>query len=226
MQGNLQIRPFDFGRTFAVSPSEPTQQYRRKSDPAELAREVETLQGQLAGLEETQAEELARARTDAFEAGRYHERTERESAILSALDALQASLEAVADQYDDLHAEVVTDACQVALMAAEALAGRAIELEPGGAVDEAIGRALIQVGRGQEIEVKVHPDLVEEIRARIARRQSGDRRRLSLNVSADPGIAAGDAVLNWESGGVMVDAASRSKAVADELAPLVRATSD
>lgn len=222
MQGNLQIRPFDFGRTFAAPPSEPSRNYRRKSDPAELALEVESLQGQLARLERMQCEELARTRTEAFEAGRNHERTEREAAILSALDALQASLEAVADQHDELRAEFVADACDVALTAAEALAGRVVELEPGGAIDEAIGRALAQVARGQEIDVKVNPQLVEEIEARIARRQAGNRRRLFLTILADPAVASGDAVLSWERGGLIVDAATRRQALEDELAPLIR----
>ncbi len=89
------------------------------------------------------------------------------------------------------------------------------------AVDEAIGRALAQVARGQEIDVKVHPDLVEDIEARIAERQSRDRRRLALVVSGDASLAPGDAVLRWDRGGVIVDAQSRRQAVLDELAPIM-----
>ncbi|MXP10438.1 FliH/SctL family protein [Pseudoblastomonas halimionae] len=226
MQDDLQVRPFDFDRTFSFPPRESARQYRRKTDAAELAREAEALRGQIARLQQNHEEELARTRTEAFEAGCNHAHEEREEAILSAVDAVQASLDEFSERYGELRAQAEADAVEVALVAAETLAGRAIAEEPGGAVDEAIGRALSQVARGQEIEVRVHPELVEEIEARIAQRQSEDRRRLALIVSADAGLAPGDAVLKWDRGGVNVDAQSRRQAVLDELAPLMAQTAD
>ena len=218
---NLQVRPFAFDRTFALPVREPARQYRRKTDAAELGHEVESLRSRIARLEQDHQKELARTRTEAFEAGCNHVRAEREAAILSAIDALQASLEESAEQEVQMHAQVVAEASEMALVAAEALAGQAIAQAPGGAVDEAIGRALAQVARGQEIEVKVHPDLVEDIEARVAQRQSGDRRRLALIVSQDPTLTPGDAVLGWDRGGVIVNAEKRRQAVLDELAPLL-----
>ena len=226
MFDNLHVRPFGFDRTFPMPPREPARPYRRKTDAGDLAHETETLRSQIARLEQSHQEELARTRTEAFEAGRNHAHEEREEAILSALDAVQASLDEFSERYGELRAQAEADAVEVALVAAETLAGRAIDEEPGGAVDEAIGRALSQVARGQEIEVRVHPDLVEEIEARIAQRQSEDRRRLALVVSADAGLAPGDAVLKWDRGGVKVDAQSRRQAVLDELAPLMAQTAD
>lgn len=222
----LHVRPFDFDRTFAMPVREPARQYRRKTDAADLAHEVDGLHGQIERLERRHEEELARARAEAFEAGCNHVRAEREAAILSALDALQASLDELSEQADALKAQAESDAIEVAFAAAEALAGQAIAQQPGGAVDEAIGRALAQVARGQEIDVKVHPDLVENIEARIAERQSHDRRRLALLVSGDPTLAPGDAVLRWDRGGVIVDAQGRRQAVLDELAPLIQQSAE
>ncbi len=223
---NIQVRPFAFDRTFALPVREPARHYRRKTDAAELGFEVDSLRSEIARIEQAHEEELARTRTEAFEAGRNHVRAEREAAILSALDALQASLDDFSEQYGELRAQAEADAIEVAVAAAEALAGHAVVQQPGGAVDEAIGRALAQVARGQEIEVKVHPDLVEEIEARVAQRQSQDRRRLALIVSPDAALAPGDAVLSWDRGGVVVDADARRQAVLDELAPLMSKTSD
>ncbi|MBY8337870.1 flagellar assembly protein FliH [Alteriqipengyuania sp. NZ-12B] len=217
----LHVRPFDFDRTFAMPVREPARQYRRKTDAAELAHDVDALRRQIARIEESHAEELARTRTEAFEAGCSHVRAERDAAILSALDAVQASLDELSEQSGELQAQAEADAIEVAFAAAEVLAGQAVAQQPGGAVDEAIGRALAQVARGQEIDVKVHPDLVEDIEARIAERQSRDRRRLALVVSGDASLAPGDAVLRWDRGGVIVDAQSRRQAVLDELAPLM-----
>lgn len=221
MQNTLETQPFAFDRTFTLPPREQARHYRRKTDAAELAHEAETLRSRIERLEQDHAEELARARTEAFEAGRNHAAEDREAAILCALDAMQASLEEIGERHGEMRAEIAADAGEVAFAAAEAIAGHAIARNPGGAVDEAIGRALAQVARGQEIEVKVHPDLLEEIEARIAHRQSGDRRKLALVVSADPTLKPGDAVLNWERGGVTVNAASRRQAVLDELAPVL-----
>ena len=221
MHETIEAQPFAFDRTFSLSSRGSGRHYRRKTDALELAEEAETLRDRIERLEQGHAQELARARTEAFEAGRNHAAADREAAILSALDAMQASLEEIAEQYCEIRTETSADAGHLALAAAEAIAGHAIAQEPGGAIDAAIGRALAQVARGQEIEVKVHPDLLEEIEARIADRQSGDRRKLSLFVSADSGIMPGDAVLSWERGGVTVDAASRRQAVLEELAPLL-----
>jgi|GEM_PF-518511 len=226
MHENLQVRPFAFDRTFAMPVREPARQYRRKGDANELAYEVETLRRQIERIEQDHQAELARTRAEAFEAGRNHVREEREAAILSAIDALQASLEDSAEQESQTHARIVAEASEMALAAAEAIAGQAIAQAPGGAIDEAIGRALAQVARGQEIEVKVHPDLVEEIEAQIADRQSRDRRRLALIVSPDATLAPGDAVLCWDRGGVALDAQARRQAVLEELAPLLSQAPD
>mgnify|MGYP004263095375 CR=1 FL=1 len=163
MHEHLQTQPFSFDRTFPVPDREPSRQYRRKTDPAKLSDEIDILQREIAMLEESHAKELACARSEAFEAGRHHVLADREAAILSALDAMQASMEEISEKYCELRTEIVSDATQLAFAAAEAIAGHAIANLPGGAIDEAIGRALAQVTRGQEIEVKVHPDLLDEI---------------------------------------------------------------
>lgn len=220
MQTDRRILPFAFDRTFPSPLGEPARMLRRKTDAHDLALEVDALKDQIAQLTQHHRDELACARSEAFAAGLDHARTEREEAILAAIDAAQASLETLALQHDELRSETVADASQLALVAAEILAGCAIEHEPGRPIDEAIGRALLQVTRGEEIEIRVHPDLFEDITQRIDRRQAGDRRQLFLNVSADPAVAPGDAVLSWERGGLLVDAASRRQALLDELAPL------
>ena len=221
MKTDRRILPFAFDRTFSGSDREPARKLRRKTDANALATELDALQEKVAEMEQLHREELARARSEAFSAGSDHARTEREEAILAAIDATQASLESIALQHEEMRCEVVADASQAAMAAAEVLAGWAIDREPGRTVDEAIGRALLQVARGNEIEVRVHPDLVEDIERRIADRQASDRRQLFLSVTADPAISPGDAALTWERGGVLVDAASRRQAVVDELAPLM-----
>ena len=97
------------------------------------------------------------------------------------------------------------------------LAARALSEAPGEAIDQAIGRVLGQVARGQEVTVSVHPDLAEDIETRIAARQAGDRRKLNFVVLADDALAPGDAHLRWEAGGLRLDASQRHRAVIEEL---------
>lgn len=113
------------------------------------------------------------------------------------------------------------EAASVAMTAAEVMAGRALDLAPAQAIDDAIGRVLLQIARGQEVVIRVHPDMVGDVEARIADRQSRDRRKLALLVVADPAVAIGDAQMFWDTGGLELDAEARRQAVVAEVAPLL-----
>lgn len=194
---------------------------RRKSDHSEHALDAEALRAELAHLRDQQKEELDRTRREAFQAGLDHARTERDAAILSSIDALQASVEEVLSNRDALLAEFSQDAANLALVAAEAIAGHAIALDPGKTVDDAIGRVLAQLARGDDVQVAVHPDLVEGISAKIEARKSDNRKNISLTVVSNDALAPGDAVLAWDRGGVTIDIEARKKAIHTELEPLL-----
>lgn len=164
---------------------------------------------------------LAIARADAFEAGLARARTERDAALLSAIDAMHGALDALDARFAETTRRIVAEATDVALAAAEAIAGRAFACDPTGLIDDGIGRVLQQVARGTELQVRVHPDLVEDIEAKIADRQSRDRRKLSLTVAPDSTLAMGDALINWDEGGLALNAQQRRDAVAAELESLL-----
>jgi flagellar assembly protein FliH len=158
---------------------------------------------------------------DGFQAGLTQARAEQGAALLAAVDALQSSLELTDGRVEEITTRVSEDAAQVALAAAETLAGRAMTQTPAVAIDEAIGRALRQVARGQEILVRVHPSLVEEVERMIGVRQSGDRRRLSIQIVADERLMLADAHIEWDQGGLTLDAAERAAMVRAELETLL-----
>lgn len=216
MNASFDIKPFAFDRIFAIA------------GPAAPGRQVEDLQFQIAALEaetqrlrDDQDAMLALARADGFEAGVTQARGERETAYLAAADALQASLEVMEDRLADVFTQVQQDATELALSAAEVLAARALAEAPAGAIDAAIGRVLKQVARGQELMVRVHPALMAEVERLIAERQAGDRRRLDLHVYGDETLAEGDARIEWDQGGLVLDAAERSRAIRSELSSLL-----
>ena len=189
----------------------------------DMSMEMAAMRTELAAARADHEAQLAMARADGFEAGLAHARAAREVALLSAVDALQASIESIDTQFGDVAQRVTGEATEVALAAAELLAGREIAAAPTVAIDAAIGRVLRQVARGTELVVRVHPDLVEDIEARVADRQSRDRRRLFLSVAPDEAVAPGDAMIQWESGGLTLDANARRAEIMNELESLLPA---
>jgi len=212
----FSIRPFGFDEIFELAVPPP-----EDGDEADLSLRVSILEAELALLRADAEAELARARAEAFAAGLAQAQGEQRVALLAAVDALHAAVEGVEDQMAAIAAEAAQDAGAVAHAAAELLAGHALARTPAAAVDAAVGRALRQVARGQEVQVVVHPDLVGPVEELIAMRQAADRRRLHLSALADPALAPGDAHVRWDTGGMILDAATRAAAVRAALADLI-----
>jgi len=211
---HAHVQPFGFDRIFGGM-----QDVERPS--GELLGEISQLRAELAELRARQEGGIALARAEGFEAGLSQARHEREVALLTAVDALQAGIEALDGRVVEFERQTAGDAAEVALAAADLLAGRAVEGAPVAAIDDAIGRVLRQVARGTEILVRVHPDLVEPIEARVADRQARDRRRLHLAVIADETLAEGDAMLAWDQGGLVLDVNARRAEIMAELETLL-----
>lgn len=207
MDTSFHIRPFAFDRIFATAAP------RSDDGSSELA----ALTAELDLLKLRFDTGIASARADGFEAGLAQAREEIAAALLTATDALHATIETVEGEFEAIEQRLSGAAADLAMAAAEGLAGHAIAVDPTIAIDEAIGRVLTQVARGQELRIQVHPDLAERMEAVIAERQSRDRRRLSLSIVADPALAIGDALITWEQGGLALDGAARRAAILAEL---------
>jgi len=215
-----QVRPFRFDRVFNIHRAEP----RNEAEIAEEADEGETvreLREAMARMARDHGEELARARADGFDAGLRHARGEREAALLAALDAINVALDDV-DQHLIATANGMTrDAAHVAVLIGEALAGHALEIEPGRAIDEALGRVLQQVARGTRLIIRVSPALSGEIERLFALRQGKERRKLNVSIVPDPEMTHGDAIIAWDEGSLAIDTAARRAAVMAEMGPLL-----
>ena len=210
------VERFAFDRIFSTPASESA-----TIPSGDMLLEISALRAELALLQADVDTQVNLARAEGFEAGLAQARAERDVALLSAVDALHAGIEALDDRFEDVSKRVTGEAAEIALAAADMIAGRAIEAAPAETIDAAIGRALGQVARGTELEIRVHPDLIEAIETRIAERQAADRRKLNLTVIGDVTIAIGDALIGWEQGGLALDASARRQAVMEELASLL-----
>nr|WP_294169596.1 FliH/SctL family protein [uncultured Sphingomonas sp.] len=204
------MKPFPFDRVFATAAPVGNGVLEREHLLAELAH----LRAELAG-----AEERGRAEGEARALERF--RAERETALLSAIDALGAAFEELVEQFEAVEAEVTRDGAALAMAAAEHLAGRALAEAPQAVIDEAIGRTLGELRRGTPLEVRVSPELVVAVEAAVAERQSRDRRRLEVTVIGDATLPTGDARLLWERGGAALNAATRRETLAREIGRLL-----
>ncbi|RXR29560.1 FliH/SctL family protein [Sphingobium fluviale] len=186
----------------------------------DAALALAAVRAEMEALRADQSVAIARARSEGYMEALAQMRAEREQALLSAWDALHTASEEFEHGRDAITEQLREEATTLALSIGEALAARALSDAPGEAIDQAIGRVLSEIARGQEVIISVHPDLAPDIEARIATRQAGDRRRLNLVVLHDDALAMGDAHLRWEGGGMRLDAAERQRAIHAELAAL------
>lgn len=215
MDASFHTRPFTFDRIFPIAEAEVPQ------TAADMALRIATLHAELEAVRAGNVAAIALARAEGFEAGLTSARADRDTALLSAIDALQASMEDMDAVQADALARLGREAALTAVAAADIMAAKALELAPVEAIDDAIGRVLLQIARGQEVIIRVHPDLVSDVETRVAERQGKDRRKLNLLVAADPALAMGDARLIWDTGGLELDADARRSAVLAEIAPLI-----
>lgn len=218
MEAAIHVKPFGFDRVFRFPAGESP-----AANCADLERQIAALEAEFDRSAKERQSVVERAREEGFAAGLAQARAEREAAMLAAVDALHAALDDVEARLPDMNDATRRDAAEAALAAAEILAGHAVDVAPARAVDEALGRVLEQIGRGAQLHIRAHPELVAEVERLVLVRTGRERRKLSITVLADPALAMGDALIFWDEGGLGVDAAARRSAVLAELGPLLRA---
>lgn len=217
------VRPFTFHRDFTVAGSAGLADGDAVAELADLRAELKAMRAE-------RDDAVAAARAEGYAAGLAELREERAAALLSATDALHAALENIEEAVARLEQDLLRDAAEVALAAAEVISGFVIENDPAKAVDTALEKVLAQIRRGTRLTVRVHGSLREEMQALVDTRQRHDRRRLEIEVLGDNTLACGDGLIMWDesdqgsahtASGAVIDAAQRRAALMEELGPLL-----
>lgn len=220
MEAIISIQPFGFDRVFRFAASEDKGPPRQ----SELLEQIAALQERIEALQHAQHAQqaaLETAHSEGVAAGLAQARGERAEAMLGATDAVHASLDELDRQLAGVEERVMREAAEVALCAADMLAGHALSRDPCRGIDEALGRVLKQVARGTGVHIRVHPESRQELERLVEQRRAGERRALSITIADDPEIAPNDAHISWAEGGLFVDAAARRAAVERELGSLI-----
>ena len=182
-------------------------------DAKDLHLQISALQTDLAQAVDEQAEAVATARADGFAAGLAQARAEIAQALLTTETAIAKEVAGLNDRFLETERRMAIVATEVALAAGSVLAATALDADPTGAIDQAIGRVLAQTGYREALRVHVAPSLLPAVEALIASRASLEQRSFDATVHADPLLRPGDVNILWDRGGLALDADARMLAV-------------
>lgn len=175
-------------------------------------------------LDQTQ-EELRvlvdQAREEGIREGLEQARGELAAALLAATDSIHAAIEHLGESIDHRFESVVRDSTGLVLVAGEYLAGRAMVAAPLDTISLAISGLLAQMHQLHDIEVEVHPSLVEPLRISFPDAPVGARKSCRLEIIGNADLVPGDAQISWGSGGLKIDLAARRTTLLDTLAVLL-----
>ncbi|KMO41540.1 flagellar assembly protein FliH [Methylobacterium tarhaniae] len=202
-----QIRRFLFDTDFRNPDGKPPRE--EGGIPEAEARAA----AEAATLAAARAEAEAAAYARGLQEGRAQADAQVQTRLADALNRVAAAASGMIGALDAHDAEREAQALDFAVMLGRKIAGAALDSQPVAAIAEAAGRALQHLRGVPHLAIRVHDALVEETERQVARlaRERGYEGRLI--VLGDPGMAPGDARIEWADGGVVRDRAAIEAAV-------------
>ena len=188
-------KPFAFEREFAPDGT--------------VLREGETIRRVL-----TEAEAQALAES-AAEQARITEEAEAARASAEALRLVSAKLQTLLARLDAESETLREDAARLAVAAAGAIAGKALERYGADTIEACAQEALADLRAEPRIAVRVAPGLADPIAERLYAFAEAEGLEGAIVVRADEEIAAGDCVLEWRAGAVERTAADIETRIAE-----------
>jgi flagellar assembly protein FliH len=179
-----------------------------------LHKELEKAQDDISSL-------LTQAREEGVKEGVEQARGELTASLLAATDSIHAAIEQFGASIDDRFDTVVRDCASLLLVGVEFLAGRAIDASPIETVSSAIAELLGQMHQFHDIDVEVHPSLVEPLQRKFSLIPAVGRNAYRLEIIGNADLVPGDAQLSWGTGGLKIDLETRRAALLDTLAILL-----
>ncbi|GJD60179.1 FliH/SctL family protein [Methylobacterium frigidaeris] len=197
-----QIRRFLFDTDFRHPVGKPPEE-EAPAPEAEALRQAEAA-AEAAARAEAEAAAYARG----LQEGRAQAEAQVQARLADAFNRVAAAAAGMIAGADARDAEREAQAFDFAVALGRKIAGAALDSQPVAAIAEAAGRALQHLRGVPHLAIRVHDALVEETERQVARlaRERGYEGRLI--VLGDPGMAPGDARIEWADGGVVRDRAA------------------
>jgi flagellar assembly protein FliH len=136
----------------------------------------------------------------AYERGKQDSLAQSERQIAAALDALAASASAVLTRLDAESRTMREEAARVALSAARKIAGAALDGFAAERVTGAVEAAMDALRHQPRLVVKLAPEMVDEIKPRIAGMCEAHAYAGAVLVRGEAGLRKGDVVIDWSDG--------------------------
>ncbi len=159
--------------------------------------------------------EVAAARAEGLALGREEGRRDAEHQLNGLLAQLARSAERLVAHEAAHAAEVEARAAYVAIVAAKALAGAALDERPLAALENGLRECLAQARQAPHLVMRVNDAAVEAAEGLVKRlaQEMGFAGRLV--VLGEPDIAPGDGRIEWADGGFVIEA-ERLKLLVDQ----------
>ncbi|MGJ3232407.1 MAG: FliH/SctL family protein [Oceanicaulis sp.] len=149
----------------------------------------------------TEAEARAMAETAARDARRSAE-SEAAREAADALKQVSGKLQALIARLDQESEALRQDAARLALAAARAVAGAALDQYGAETVEQCVKEALADLRAEPRIAVRVAPHLADPLAERLYQYAAAEGFDGAVVVRADTEVSAGDCVIEWRSGAV------------------------
>lgn len=177
-----QFKPFAFDREFAADGT--------------VLRDGDKIKKVL-----TEAEAQAMAEVAASEA-RKCEEAEAAKAAAEALRQVTGKLQALHARLDQESEALREDAARLALAAARAIAGAALDNYGVDTIEACVAEALSDLRAEPRIAVRVAPHLADPVAERLYAYADSEGLEGAVVVRADEEVSAGDCVIEWRAGAI------------------------
>lgn len=158
-------------------------------------------------------EEVQAADSEGYERGKQDATAQAERRTAAALEAIADATSAVLTRLDAESHAMRVEAAQVALAAAQRIAGAALDAFGIERAAHAVEAAMDSLRHQPRLVVKLPPDLAEQLKPRITDMCETHAYASAVLVRADPALKNSEIVIDWSDGVIAMDPADAARRI-------------
>ncbi len=158
-------------------------------------------------------EEVQAANAEGYERGKNDATAQAERRTAAALEAIADATSAVLTRLNAESQAMRVEAAQIAMAAAQKIAGAALDSFGVERAAQAIEAAMDSLRHQPRLVVKLPPDMAEELKPRISAMCETHAYASAVMVRAEPELKTGEVVIDWSDGVIAMDPAEATKRI-------------